>query len=300
MAPEPTWGIIFCVVSMKVNAAQQNKSLLLHNSFFNLLVLFCKSVFVALTRNVEHHIENTKKSHEVWKQKWMKTRNKCSINRQKLAPTTGCLCLQRSIYTSFNTKPVTFSQASHMVQCFDTVGWWQTGRPSCCRNEDLRQLSQRFCSESDKQSRRGRWLGKLHWKPATKRRAVGGDGSSQQLTSTANKHNIIINYNTVSSSTAVHYDCDNQVRYMAAFQTAADTDAPLAGKRVDHGGAADDDGWLAAGELVRYVWVWVTAPLLLEARDALYGGPVAGNLPTRHTRWTERYFSYCFQQWKYG
>jgi len=62
------------------------------------------------------------------------------------------------------------------------------------------------------------------------------------LTSTANKHNIIINYNTVSSSTAVHYDCDNQVRYMAAFQTAADTDAPLAGKRVDHGGAADDDG----------------------------------------------------------
>jgi len=28
---------------------------------------------------------------------------------------------------------------------------------------------------------------------------------------------------------------------MAAFQTAADTDAPLAGKRVDHGAAAAAD-----------------------------------------------------------
>jgi len=69
MAPEPTRGIIFCVVSAKVNAAQQNKSLLLHNSFFNLLVLFCKSVFVALTRNDEHHIESTKKSQEVYANK---------------------------------------------------------------------------------------------------------------------------------------------------------------------------------------------------------------------------------------
>jgi len=53
--------------------------------------------------------------------------------------------------------------------------------------------------------------------------------------------------------------------------------------RADHAGCATLEGWLAAGDPVRYVCVWFTAPTLADATDVLYGcavGPAAGNLTT--------------------